>query len=467
MKRCEGPCTRCGRSGPGRAWSLVLCLLAPGAPLAAAEQPSHAAAEGWFAQGVAAFQQEDYRAAAEWLEKAVREDGAEGTYLHWLGVTYLRLGRGADAADRLEKSLDAERPPASGEARVRAELGEVRESLARGAPPPELPEPGIELEFQFPGPARWEGQLGVQTAFDSNPGVLPEAGGVLVPGTVSGNAPSDLTAVVDLRLDHRPLWDRDGWSLGLSFAGHGAVHPDLDETDLTLARGVVSLAWGRDPVGFVAGALGGERLPFGDGPAVLLQAGALRAHFGGEELVSTGELGLTAMIPETSWTETRLTAIGRRRDYAPGAGALRQDEEDEVSAGIDQLFFFRRRDRSLRAGVEMGEVEAGRLQAASFSEARVEAVVAVSSRWSFSLLAARRDDRYDHPESNFGSPNGPARDDTTWRAAAAVVWQATQRLGWMVRGTHVRRDSNVECPPGVSVLEFDRTILSIGFLWSF
>jgi hypothetical protein len=453
------------RSGSGRGWALALCLLpAAIAPLPAAAQGSHAAAEVYFAHGALAFLDGDYQAAADQLQKAVGEDPTEGTYLHWLAHAYLRLGRGADAAARLEESLAAERRSASGEARVRADLDSVRESLARGTALPALPEPATRLDLQFPGEApRWEGQLGVQAAYDSNPGLLAEDLAVSVPGRSRGDA----SAFLDLRLDHRPLWNWNGWSLDLNFLGHGALHPDVGRTDLVVARGGLSLGWGRDPGGLVAGAFGDERLPLGGGPVVvLLQAGSLYASFGGDELVRRDEAALTVMVPETHRTATRLIATGRRRDYAAAAGDLRQEEEDEVAAGVDQFLFNERRDRWLRVGVEAGEVRAGRLQAASFTEARAEAEVVVASRWTLSLLGARRDDRYDHPESNLGSAVGPAREDLTWRVTAMVVWQATDRLGWVARGVHVRRDSNVELA-GFPLLDFERTVVSAGLIWGF
>jgi hypothetical protein len=441
----------------GAAWGATGPALAQG---------SRAGAEVKFTHGVLAFLGGDFAAAARFFEEAVLEDPEDGNSLHWLAAAYLRLGRGDDAKARLEKSLGtAVRPPASGHWRVRAELRQVRQSLERGTALPRLPEPPIPWELRFPGePPRWEGELGLQAGWDSNPGLLAEDLGVPVAGAALGEVPDDAATLVDLRLDHHPLWDRGGWSLGVSLTGHGALHQNLDETDLTLARATASLARGKNRGGFVAGPLGGARLSAGEGRVLLLQGGGLYATFGGEELLRSGEAAAAVSVRAAATSETWLAVAVRARRYAEGAG-LRRGDEEEVSVAVDQLLFRGSRERYLRIKLEGGDVRGERSFAAVFGEARIEAGVPLSPRFSLLVHGSGRLDRYDHPQSNVGDPGGPERDDRTWRVGAAAVWRATERLDGIVRGSAVRRDSNVELPAGSPLLDYRRTVLALGLRW--
>ncbi len=441
--------------------------LAAGLPVCA--QESRAVARVAFAHGVVAFHHERYEEAAGLFEEAVRNDPAEGTYLHWLAIAHLRKGRGTNAVARLEQSLAAERPPVSGRRRVRSELRRVRKSLERGVGLPDIPEPAGLLKIRFPGdPPRWEGEIALESAYDSNPGLLAEDLDIPVSGVALGDVPGDAAALLGFRIDHLPVWDRGGWTLGWNVQGHQSMHPDLAETDLSLARGTASLAWGHDPGGIAAGPLGNVRVPAGRGLTFLLQGGGLYGRLGNEDFLTSWEAAASVIARQAARTETRLAAVLRGRDYSGGAGgALRRGNEDEASVAADQLFFFGRRDRYLRLGAAYGISEADRSFAASFIEASAEAAAPLSGRWALSLFGALRKDEYEHPESNVGDPFGPPRDDTTWRAGAAALWKSTDHLFWTARGTYVRRDSNVELLPGSPLLDYERTILSLGLRWIF
>ncbi len=454
---------------------VVLLCLAAVVSQPAAGQEGRAAADVDFTHGVLAFQEEDYEEAARLLEKAVgflekadRNAPSMGTYLHWLAVTYVRLGRGAEAAERLKQSRDARHPRASGRRQVRDDLRRVRESLDRGTALPPLADPDVELTVGFPGgPPRWERELGLQAAYDSNPGLLAEELGVSVPGVAPGDVPGAAATLVDLRLDHRPLWDRRGWSLGMQVAGHGALHPNHDDTDLALGRGTLSLGWGRNPGGSVPGALGSTRTPVGEGPAVLLQGRGVYAQFGGEELLQAWEAAVTGVVRTTARSETTVAGALRDREYGGGAGTLREGGEDELSIAVGQSRSFGGRDRYLRVGLEAGDIRAERALAARFGEARVEAGRLLSVRCRLLLYAALRADRYDHPESNIGSPGGPGRSDRTWRAGIAGAWQPSAHVpfDWIARAEYVRRNSNVELPAGSPLFDYERTILALGLRW--
>ena len=107
------------------------------------------------------------------VEEAVRETRPKAP-ISTASPRYLAGSRGR-CRRALEESLGAERPPASGKARVRptstasgrASRGARRRRRCRSPRP--------RLDLRFPGePPRWEGQLGFQAAYDSNPGVLAE-----------------------------------------------------------------------------------------------------------------------------------------------------------------------------------------------------------------------------------------------------------------------------------------------------
>jgi hypothetical protein len=169
----------------------------------------------------------------------------------------------------------------------------------------------------------------------------------------------------------------------------------------------------------------------------------------------------------TTRTETRLSASWRDRAYAEDRGPLGRSDEEEVAVGAGQTFFLGRRDRALSLEVESGEVRSVRPFAASFTAISAQASLAVSSRSVLFVLGARREDDYDHPESNLAlAAGGPARHDVTWRATAGWLRRASARWSWSVRATHTQRESNVEFPPGSPLLDYERAVLSLGLRWS-
>src|SRR6185295_1534673 len=71
------------------------------------------AAQVSFTYGVLAFEEDDNVEAARLFAEAVQNDPNEGTFLHWLGLADLRLGRAAEAVTHFEESLKVHRPPAA------------------------------------------------------------------------------------------------------------------------------------------------------------------------------------------------------------------------------------------------------------------------------------------------------------------------------------------------------------------
>lgn len=461
-----------------RGWSclLALLLLAGCATAGRADRIQSTAGAGTaLAHGILAFNHEEDEEAAKLFEESVRLDPRQGSAYHWLGLTYLQLGRTREAVDQLQASLKAEYPPAAGREQVRADLRVAREALERAQKsPPAFVDPGHgPVVMSFEELPRWEGRIGLTSVYDSNPGLLSEL--LPLPSAIApaGEVPSDMAALLGLRVAGHPFYDRGGWSLGLSFDGNQSLHQDLGVLDLSFARGAASLAWGRSASGIVTGPLGYSRVPSGRGRAtLLLQAGGSFSWLDGSSYLRSAEGGLSLAIPEPRLGETRIELSARDLDF---------DDEDslplfrrsgsEASLGLGQVFLLGGGGRYLRLDLATGETRAGEAFDSSFDEARAEVSSPLAGRWTLFLLGSLRQDRYEHSESNVADINGPPRDDSTWRVVAATVWRIDERLSWTLRGSHARRDSNVVLGgfggigAGDPLLDYERTVFSVGFDW--
>lgn len=453
------------------AFLLYLLLLAGCA--AAGRQPAAvpgtAAALTALAHGILAFNHGEDQDAAALLEEAVSLDPREGTAHHWLGLVYLQLGRSPEAVDQLQASLQAEHPPAAGRERVLSDLRAAREALERKQGPPAFVEPAYgPVALSFEELPRWDVRIGLESAWDSNAALLAESLPFAVPGLAqAGEVPSDLVAALNLRVAGHPFYDRRGWSLGLSFDGNQSLHRDLGDLDLSVARGIASLVWGRSPSGIATGPLGYTRVPSGGGRIRLLfQGGGSYSWLDGRSYLSAGEGALSLAVPESSWGETRIELKARDRDFADDEALPRSRRlsGSETAAGLGQLFFLGGGGRSLRLDLATGRSHAGRVFDSSFDEASAEVTAPLADRWTLFLLGGLRQDRFENPESNVTQPAGPEREDDTWRIAAAVLWRIDEHLSWTVRGSHARRDSIVELG-GSPLFDYRRNVFSVGFHW--
>ncbi|MEA2560716.1 MAG: Surface lipoprotein assembly modifier [Acidobacteriota bacterium] len=459
----------CGDRRKG--FRLVYLLLVMGCAAAGrqpATVPSTAGALTALAHGILAFNHGEDREAAALLEEAVRLDPREGTAYHWLGLVYLQLDRSQEAIDQLQVSLQAEHPPAAGRERVLSDLRAAREVLERKQAPPAFVEPAYgPVALSFEELPRWDVRIGLESAYDSNAALLAESLPFAVPGLAhAGEVPSDLVAALNLRVAGHPFYDRRGWSLGLSFDGNQSLHQDLGDLDLSVARGIASLAWGRSPFGIATGPLGYTRVPSGGSRIrVLLQGGGSFTWLDGRSYLRSGEGALSFAVPESSWGETRIEVKSRDRDFSneEGVPRSRRLSGSETSAGLGQLFFLGG-GRSLRLDLATGRSHAGRVFDSSFDEAGAKVTAPLADRWTLFLLGGLRQDRFENPESNVTQPTGREREDDTWRIAAAVLWQIDEHLSWTVRGSHARRDSIVELA-GSPLFDYRRNVVSVGFQW--
>lgn len=463
--------------GVGRgSWPCLLALLLlAGCSMAGrpARVQSTAAAGTALSHGMLAFNHGEDPEAAELFEEAVRLDPRQGSAYHWLGLAYLQLGRTREAIDQLQASLKAEYPPAAGRERVLADLQAAREALERAQESPPVfidPGHGPVVLGGFEELPRWEGRIGLASAYDSNPGLLSEVLPFPAASGQEGEVPSDVSGLLDLRLAAHPFYDRGGWSLGLSFEGNQSLYQDLDELDLSFARGLVALAWGRSASGIVTGPLGYSRVPSGRGRAtVLLQGGGSFSWLDGRSYLRSAEGALSVAIPVQRLGETRIELGARDLQFEDETSLpLFQRSGSEVFLRLGQVFPLGRGGRYLRLDLATGENSAGQAFDTSFEEAKAELSAPLAGRWTLFLVGSLREDSYGHPESNVTGFNGPPRDDSTWRIVAATVWRIDEHLSWTLRGSHARRDSNVGFGgfgAGDSLLDYRRTVFSFGFDW--
>jgi len=438
------------------------------------EEISTAAYAVAFTHGVLAFEEGDDRAAAELFAEAAHRDPREGTARHWLGLTLLRLGRLEEAIAQLEMSLRAERPPAAGRDRVLADLAAARQQLQA---PDRIPGAGaavapggLELALPVPFLPRWEGRIGADAGRDSNPGLLPDG----LPFTIFGLTPAkaDETARLDGRVEVHPFYDRHGWTLGLSAAGSRSFHQDRHDLDLADARGTVSLAWGRDPQGYLAGPLGFTRVPPGAGRfSLLLQGSGAGFWIGGAPYARLVESAASLLARESARWVTRIDLQAQARRYPGSRRADLLVDGSEVWLGISQTLYLGRADRYVRLGLAGGQRGGGLIADASLRKATGEAAVPLSARWSLLLFGSRGEEKFAHPESGLRGEAGQARDDVLWQAGAAALWKTTERTQWTLRVIRTRRDSNVEIPnppsPAIDLFDYRRTVVAAGFNWFF
>jgi hypothetical protein len=449
------------------AMALAILLLSLVGRAAWAEEGDFSKARVGFALGQDAFVDGRLEESARLFEQAAGHDPGHGDSLHWLGLAYLRLGRPADAVIRLEESLQARELPTAGRRRVRSDLRLARDASEKGSTAPILVEPppynpAIPLFEALP---RWESRVGMEALHDSNPGLLPEDLLFPLPGHPDlKGASADEAARLDLRLEHHPFYSR-GWNLGLALTGQHSMYQDQGDLDLSLYRGTASLSWGGSRTGTVSGPLGSTRVPTAFNPiSLLLQGGGAWIRVGGDSYLGLAEGALSLTARETRWTASRLDLEARHSSYEEdGPGALRRGGT-EVLVGASQSLFLGREDRTLRLGIVAGEREAGRAFDSSSGEVLAEVSVPLAEDWTVQALGSWRKDRFDHAESSLAT-GGSERDDTTWRMAVGASFSMNAHLRWTVRGSHVQRDSNVQVGLGTPLLDYERTILSLGFAW--
>jgi len=413
-------------------WLLILLgFTALSAASFAAPVPRRAEAEVDLAEGLSALDRGDAAKAIEWLEKAAELDPEKGTPRFRQGIALLRQGRVPEAAAEIEASLAAFHP---------------------------VDDRGL-----------WDGTVGLSAAEDTNPNLLSKDLSVPAPGPggkVVRGGDSDGLGRVDLRLGIYPFHAQEGPNLGVTLEAGRAFHFDFGYLDLGQARGVVQLAFGSDPQGSVQGPLGTARIPFdGSRFAALFQAGGAVYRLGSSPYLHTVEGGAAFSVHETPGTATLfdLGYADRRFSGSPLSDPRRNGQD--LSLGLSQLFYFGGWNRALRLGARGVDRRAGPEFTGSFLEGNGELVWPLGLRLSTVLEGRVREDHYDRRESNLFHPAGPARRDTNLQTAATLLWAASDRLRWTLRGAFTRRNSNVDLGGRLPDLGYRRLVVTAGVSW--
>lgn len=456
-------------------WAAALLLGALLAGPAAAQDPpsddgggiSEAGASLIF--GVAAFNRGDYEEAAGHFERAAAADPESGDAHHWLGVTLLALGRTAEAERALEAALAAGKPPRAGRQRVRADLERARSAAEAVV----VAAPGLAEARPFGDVPTWEIRLSAGAGDDDNPLRLTDDSFLfyrLPNGDFLDGPVSDSLLRANVRAEVRPVVDRNGWTLTLGGEVDEARYDDFDFLDTRVLAATAQLAWGGDPVGYLAGPLGSSRVPLRREPvAFLVQVRWQNAELDGEGFLTSVGAAASATVNEGRGMATRLSAGWNDHDYDVDQPGTFERSGSEVVAAVDQVFYFGRRDRFLTVGVESRERDAGPAFDRSALELRGSLALPFGSSGALRLGAAREDVEFDDLASNpfFGFFFADrVREDTVDRLSAALTWAATPRLLLTVGGAWSERDT--ELGPAVDAfldLDYERTVVSAGVSW--
>jgi hypothetical protein len=420
----------------------ILCLLVAGLVLlplpGGAAQASSAEAEVAFTYGVKAFNHGDVDEAVRLFREAVAADPHDGTARYWLGLALLRQGQHREAAEEIEASLEARRPPRVERSRVEADLRRAQAGEAEGVVAPAY---GLEL-LRVRDRPRFDLRVGGFYGPDSNPALIPAGGIASLPdGTVLFGETEDDAANLDARAALYPFYDRRGLSLGITGEYAAARFADLDFLDQTRWRGAVHLAWGNDPLGYLTGPLGYTRVPFGHGrAALLLQIGTGESRLDGDPMLQEDTAALTFVVRTSRQMAAQIEASMARRDYLDGAV-----ETDAWSVTPSVVLYLGRRERSVRLGISLGEEEEIDKQGLS-----AELSLPLSEKLVLQLAAAEAKDE---------TSGVSGIDETSREARGALTWAATRSFFVVGRVSQTDRTSNRD------VREYDRTAFSLGVLW--
>ena len=287
---------------PIQRWAAPLLAALIAAACAVPAEAGSTAAQVSFTYGVLAFEEGDNEEAARLFAEAVQNDPDEGTFLHWLGLADLRLGRAEDAVDHLEKSLKARCAPAAGRARVRADLRRAREALAGG-------HGRGRSRWRRPSTARrccasqelplWEGRVGLASGWDSNPELVTEERCSRCRARQPGRGPLRCRGLSGCGGRLSPLLRPPGVE-----PGPGPLRPSVEVPGGGRSR---PPRWKGRPRWAGAEIPGGSgrsagRLPVPAGPgriALLLQAGGSRAWLSGDLYRGTVDLAASLFVHET------------------------------------------------------------------------------------------------------------------------------------------------------------------------
>jgi tetratricopeptide (TPR) repeat protein len=491
---------------------LVAALLLP-IPGATADQ-GRTDFELAFAEGVWAFSQYDYLNALEYFkkahEKALDNKLPEDSFARYmLGLSHLRLGNAQEAVNEIAASLEADPPPPVPRSRILGDLGaaqlaagnaqaavdtlekalrelknddpelpvalhhyatalaalgrqpdaEAARAQARGLDPDLDPEdlpittPKVAEEARSGGGPPWSGSLSVTAGYDSNPNLLSED--LLLPLPSPGDEPvdgdsSDIALETDLQVHHGPGRLGGGWSLSFDLRGGGSFHHDFDYLDIARAGGAVRLDWERS-----------RRWSLG------LRSGAEQILLDRSSYLRLLDAGVALSFVPTAADVTRLEVSFLDRGYSKHQRADPRREGEEVRIGLRQIRSFGGQGSFVSLEVATADRSADPAFERTLWEGEVRAFLPIGKRCVLDLSGRLREEDFGDSESNLFDPRGPARDDRTWGTSAALSFAFSERAQAVVRGTYTERRSNVDLGEDLPDLDYRRTILGTGIVWSF
>lgn len=426
-----------------RWWLLLTLAVLSAAPLVA--QSGSAEAEVAFTYGVRAFNHGELDEAVRLFREAVAADPEGGTARYWLGLALLRQGQHREAAEEIEASLEAKRPPAVERSRVEADLRRARAGEAGSAESAVAPVYGLELLTVRDRP-RYDLRVGASFGTDSNPALMPENGIATVPGgTVLFGETEDDVANVNVRGAVYPFYDRGGFSLGLTGEVAAARYSDLDFLDQDGWAAAAHLAWGKNPLGYLTGPLGYTRVPADDGRlALLLEVGVRENRLNGEPLFHEEKAALTLVGRLSEAVAAQIEGSWSHREDLDGVRS-----SDGWSLSPSLILYLGRREKSLRIGFALGEEEDVERQAIS-----AELSLPLSEKLVLQLAAASSIDE---------TSGATGFEETTQAARGALTWALSRHLYVIGRASLAERDTDRDV--FFDDRKYNRTAFSVGVLW--
>jgi hypothetical protein len=432
---------------------LGLALLCAGAVCASAAQAMPPAEttpfDITFAEGVWAYSQGDAPEAVVHFREALKLRPGDGFAHYLLGLSLLATGNAEDAGEaarEIAAGLEADPPPPVDRNRILADLRAAQ--LGEGSPPVDLP---VVTKKTRP----WSGFVSLSAERDSNPNLLSEdltlpvfPGG----GPVVNGRSSDTSALADVQARHRPirLGDRLGrWTLGIDLTAGGSFHQELDYLDLARAGGSFQLSRELGPVW-----------------TLLLRTGAEEVFLDGSDYLRTANAGASLVFSPTVSDTTRLDLRYHDRSFADHPLADPRRSGGETGFTLRQTRAFGRRDRYVTLGITASDRQARPEFQRGLLGGSIDAALPLTRGVALSVSGWLDQERFDDRASNLFNPQGPARDDRTRGASAALTASITHRLQARLRGTYSHRTSSVGFGNGPD-LGYRRTVVGAGLAWSF
>ncbi|HYH45709.1 MAG TPA: hypothetical protein VEG34_08480, partial [Thermoanaerobaculia bacterium] len=177
--------------------------------------------------------------------------------------------------------------------------------------------------------------------------------------------------------------------------------------------------------------------------------------------------GASILFSPSTTDTTRLDLLFLDRDYSDHDLADPRREGEEVRIGLRQIRYFGDKGRYVALEVVTADRSAGREFERTLWEGEVHAALPMGSRWMLGLSGRVLEEDFGDSASNLFNPRGPARSDQTWSASATVSYSITETIQAQVRGLYTERSSNVDMGEGLPDLDYRRTVLGTGVVWTF